>query len=340
VGSYTSDIRVGRELNSPTLDQVAQAQANNAFLDQLVNNPFFGVLPKNTGLGAAAKIPVWRLMIPFPEFNGNTFSFTDVGGFADYNSLQVKVEKKLHGGGALARGLTFLTAFTYSRSMSATSYLDNGNNASGGNTNIQDAKPAYQVDTTDRPFDLAFSGVWGLPIGKDGLIGNKAGGVVGALINNWNWDWVLTADSGTPVNALPNFIFNCPDSLRPAHQTYSEWVFNENPSCFQTVPRWQPRAALQRVSWLRNPYAPQLSMALGKQFVIKEGLNLQFRAEAFNLTNTPIFSGPSLGGAQQAVQFKPNVPAGTPGSASGFGTIGATQQNFPRQLQMSLKILF
>jgi hypothetical protein len=29
-----------------------------------------------------------------------------------------------------------------------------------------------------------------------------------------------------------------------------------------------------------------------------------------------------------------------PGAWSGYGTIGSTQQNFPRQLQLSLKILF
>jgi hypothetical protein len=81
-------------------------------------------------------------------------------------------------------------------------------------------------------------------------------------------------------------------------------------------------------------------MALGKQFVVKEGLDLQFKAEAFNLTNTPIFGGPDTNAIGNNPTPVPGVLPGNPGSMTGYGTINGIQQNFPRQLQLSLKVLF
>jgi len=75
-------------------------------------------------------------------------------------------------------------------------------------------------------------------------------------------------------------------------------------------------------------------MALQKQFALfKEGRLLQFRGEAFNVTNTPIFPGPDT---------NQNHKIGTDqfGHATGFGSVALTQQNFPRQIQFSLKFIF
>jgi hypothetical protein len=75
--------------------------------------------------------------------------------------------------------------------------------------------------------------------------------------------------------------------------------------------------------------------------VIREGTRLQFKAEAFNVTNTPIFGGPSTANPNAPVIFTPlRAPLGSPGSCDGYGCIGFNQLNFPRQIQMSLKLLF
>lgn len=157
----------------------------------------------------------------------------------------------------------------------------------------------------------------------------------------------MTADSGTPISLanIQGDTFNCTqnnNNLLPANQTFNEWLYNETPSCFTAIPTrsWQPRTILQRAGAIRAPYAPQLTMALGKQFELREGLNLQFKAEAFNLTNTPIFGGPDTNNPQNKIVPVAGIPAGQPGSFTGYGTIGSTQQNFPRQLQLSLKVLF
>jgi hypothetical protein len=97
---------------------------------------------------------------------------------------------------------------------------------------------------------------------------------------------------------------------------------------------------IPRSGAIRAPYAPQLALGIGKQFAVREGLNLQFKAEAFNLTNTPIFGGPSNANPNQPISPVTGIAPGQPGSFTGYGTIGSNQQNFPRQMQLSLKVVF
>jgi len=72
-----------------------------------------------------------------------------------------------------------------------------------------------------------------------------------------------------------------------------------------------------RADWTRN-----LDASLFKNFQIKEKIQLQFRAESFNLTNTPIMNSP-----------------GTTINGANFGVITG-QSNPPRNLQLALKLLF
>lgn len=345
VGTYSSNLRVGTNLDFLPDNINAQCQANPTACSQSVSNPFFGILPAASTLGSRGKIASFLLMEPFPQFNGVVFSNTEPVGFSNYNSLQVKANKRVTGGGALIRGLSFLTAFTWSKTMVATSYL---NNLQGNCPTCLDHSLQYVLGGNDRTFDLAFSGIWGLPVGKGGLVASNASGLLGTFINNWNMEWIFTADSGTPISLgnIQGDTFNCPqnnNNLLPAHQTFNEWLYNETPGCFSVIPTnsWQPRTILQRSSAIRNPYEPQVALGIGKQFVLKEGgPNLQFKAEAFNLTNTPIFGGPDTQNPQNPIAPVAGITPGQPGAFTGYGTIGSTQQNFPRQLQLSLKVLF
>jgi hypothetical protein len=88
------------------------------------------------------------------------------------------------------------------------------------------------------------------------------------------------------------------------------------------------------VTYLRQPTIPSLDLALQKSFPITESKSLQFRAEAFNFMNTPLFPGPDTN------PFDGPPVRNTNGSWSGFGTIPFNQQNFPRIVQVSLKFFF
>ena len=73
---------------------------------------------------------------------------------------------------------------------------------------------------------------------------------------------------------------------------------------------------------LRADGLQQLDLTLKKDFVIRESKRLEFRAEAFNITNTPTFSAPSS----------------TIGSATA-GVITSTL-NAGRVMQGALKFIF
>ena len=84
-----------------------------------------------------------------------------------------------------------------------------------------------------------------------------------------------------------------------------------------------PSSSSARFSNIRTSRPPQIDLSLFKTFTFREGLALQFRAEAFNFANTPWFGGPNT----------------TAGSAA-FGVVTPSQNNDQRNVQLALKLIF
>jgi hypothetical protein len=74
---------------------------------------------------------------------------------------------------------------------------------------------------------------------------------------------------------------------------------------------------------IRNPWATQVNLSLFKNVRIHERFTFQFRAEAFNAFNTPIYQGPQ-----------------TSLTANNFGQVTIAQQNFPRNMQFAFRLTF
>ena len=94
-----------------------------------------------------------------------------------------------------------------------------------------------------------------------------------------------------------------------------------NPAAFSTAPQFT-FGNLSRTIDMRGPGQVNWDMSVFKNVMIKEKLKAQFRCEALNAMNTPLFYGP-------------NVSFGS----SAFGKI-TTQANFSRQLQLALRFSF
>jgi hypothetical protein len=336
LGAHTVDLRASKQLNGLSAADFAAGHADPNYLDQQVPNPFYGVLPSSTSLAANPTIQAKYLKVPYPAFDGNIYDYTFPGGFSNYNSMLLKLEKRISGGGMLTKGLSFLSSFTWSRLISATGFLNNNG------TSLVDAAPYYAVDPSDRPWDLAFSGLYGFPVGRGGAVLTNAHGFLGAVVNDWQMEWIFQNDGGTPVGYPNGENFNCGNyDLRPLQKSYKSYLNNSQNSCFSTFTEYTAVTKLPVSTVLRNPWAQQTALGFEKKFPIREGMTLQYKAEAFNLTNTPIFGGPSTGSPDQALTRNDSVAnPDQPGAWSGYGTIGSTQQNFPRQIQMSLKLQF
>ncbi|HZY62317.1 MAG TPA: TonB-dependent receptor [Edaphobacter sp.] len=337
LGVHTTRLRASRQFNGISAADFQKGHDDPNYLDQQVTNPFYGVLPKTVTLGQNPTIQAKYLMVPYPQFNGNLYFYTNASGYSHYNALLAKLRKRFSNGNAFSKGFSFLTSFTWSRLMSATDYLNNGG------ASLVDPKPDYVVDSNDRPWDFAFSGLYGLPIGRGSSILSNAHGLLGAAINDWQLDWIFQNSGGTPVGFPNNDLYTCGGgyNIRPATRSWKSYLNNSQPGCFSTFPEYTAKTQLPRVSTLRNPYAQQTSLGIEKKFTIYEQTKLQFKAEAFNATNTAIFGGPNTGSPEQAPSRNTSVADPTqPGAWSGYGTVGSTQQNFPRQMQFSLKLLF
>jgi len=94
-----------------------------------------------------------------------------------------------------------------------------------------------------------------------------------------------------------------------------------NKAAFSTAPQFT-FGDVGRTLGMRGPGQANWDMSVFKNFVIRERLKAQFRCEALNAMNTPLFYGP-------------NVSFGS----SSFGKI-TSQANFSRQLQLALRMSF
>src|SRR5260370_38655501 len=95
---------MGANLDYLPMNVFLQGQAVPNFLDRVVKNPFFGVLPPTTTFGAGATIAAKSLYYTFPLFNGVTMSTNPWASYRS-DSLHMRAEKRFPGnrnaGGAL-----------------------------------------------------------------------------------------------------------------------------------------------------------------------------------------------------------------------------------------------
>jgi hypothetical protein len=133
--------------------------------------------------------------------------------------------------------------------------------------------------------------------------------MVDALIGGWSTNWILTLQNGQP-GTVPCAIsttsgFGCNAFLVPGQDVnggphnVDHWL---NPAAFTSPPL---AAAIGQSDYSPLGGAPtqflgpgfhRLDFSLFKDFRTTERTHLEFRTEFFNLTNTPNFSNPGLGG--------------------------------------------
>jgi hypothetical protein len=161
-GNYTRNLRDFVWINGdlplntgyPQLQQNTYDPSVALQYSRQVPNPFYGVLPANTGFGSSPTVQAANLMVPYNEF-GLVGDYTMPIGRVWYDSLQVKLEKRLYG---QTRGLSFQVAYTYSKNMQDDGYLNGWP--------WQDAKQIYEVTGDDRTNILTWSSVGICPSGR------------------------------------------------------------------------------------------------------------------------------------------------------------------------------
>ena len=217
---------------------------------------------------------------PFYKF-GDTQAIYDVCNCdnSSYNSLQVKLEKRV------SHGLDVLLTYTWSKA------LDNGE---GGYSysNSYDVANDHGPATFDRTHAVTLIHNWDLPFGKGRTFLKSTNKVVDAVAGGWRFSGVTTLYSGlafTPtisnaplVNA--DFSYFRPDVIgnpSVSNPNASLWF---NPAAY-TAPQQPYRQGDAGKGTLRGPASFVFNLSLAKEFVIVEGKTLELRWENFNAFN-------------------------------------------------------
>lgn len=334
-GNFTSRLRVNLWLNgTATLAEQQAAQANPKIWNQQVPNPYYGV-PAMSGpgqCGTSKTVKAIALLLPGSQYCGpggnGLVGEWDAGlGYNWYDGLEVKLNRRITSGAG--RGLSLSLAYTYSKTMNGDGY-QNG-------WPYQDPHEEHWISGDDRTHVLSVASVYDLPFGKGRQLFAQPPAPVGFVINNWTLSGIFNAQSGFPVGLNTGWWYTCPSQgFGPAGGTSvgkGRW-FNTNPSCWSRVPTYGLMNLPNHTSKLRDPTIPNLDLSLEKAMPIHEKWTFHLRLDAFNAMNSVLFGGPNTNPGAGPASFNPRS------GWSGFGTVGATQQNFPRILQVSGKISF
>ena len=254
---------------------------------------------------------------------------------AHYNSLQIKAETK-----SARHGIYALIGYTYSREYD-TGFSDGLGSIIGATyfplPNWQNLD--WGLSQINLNHNFTASVIYQLPFGKGKKWGGNWNGVANALGGGWEMTVIEKATSGFPVfvvdsdNTSGAGLLNtdAQSLIRPnqvcnpvlSNPTLSEWF---NPACFA-----QPAAGelgnANRTP-LSGPGFVNTDFSVIKHFVPREGMNVDFRTEFFNLFNHPQFGAP--GGNNYGADFA---------SPSTFAVINYTVNN-PRLVQFALKLAF
>ncbi len=307
------------------LNQLSVAQlAAGAALTQSVPNPYFGQIPVESSLGQPT-IARQQLLRPYPRFTSVTLYRNNVG-HSTYHSLQARLDKRF------SAGLTLGVTYTFSRLIDDAGAVFDSAILTGPVTAYQAAdsfnrRLEKDVSTGNMPHVLSGSFVWEIPLGRGRR--THLTGWRNMLAGGWQVAGIVRAQSGSPIavtqqpnlNAFAGFGIQRPHLLRdPNLQSGS-----------RATGRWFDTSAFAAASQftlgsssrnpVRGPGFRTIDLMVGKSFALTERLRAEFRAEAFNTTNTP-----QLG--------NPNGAFGT----VAFGTITAAFD--PRVYELVLKIHF
>jgi hypothetical protein len=254
---------------------------------------------------------------PYPLWSGITYQTQDMSN--NYSSLQSKFEHRF------SHGYSALVAYTYSKVLQY-----NQASALGGNTAYEYARAPYDI-----PHNVAISGSYQLPFGRNRSFFNTANGFVDAIIGGWQAQTILVVRSGTPYTPIVSSdrantgVGSQRPNINPA---------GGNPQFKRSLSAWFDRSRYMgagnpaigvyaygqvRANTLRAGTYNQFDASVFKNFALPGESTLSFRAEFFNFPNTVSFNAPS------------NVTIDN--AAAGQVT---SSSNSPRQIQFALKYNF
>ncbi len=272
---------------------------------------------------------------PFSTFG--VIQLVNDGSNGHYDAGSVKLTRRF------SAGLSLISSYTYAKSIDTTS----GVRVQGFDTLYPQYSNCLQCERGLSSFDVRHrfitSVLYDLPLGRGRML-NTSNKVVDSIVGGWQLGGIWTAQTGLPQNISIGGVDRSNTGVgydRPNGTGVNPYVSSPTPS------RWYDPAAYVEApsgtfgnvgrNTLVGPGIFALDMDAHKEFHMpyKEGHTLQFRLEAFNVMNHPVWTAPNgniLAGAAFAGQPSTNAH-------QGFGVITGTAVPM-RQVQLALKYFF
>ncbi len=307
VGNRGTRLGVTRNINTTPANYLSTSpfrdQATIDYLSRSFKSPFYGIDPVY-----GANMSRASLLRPYPEF-GDTNVEQPIG-YSWYHSMQSRIERRF------SQGFTFQLAYTWSKLMEATEFL-----------NATDPTPSEVIGSFDRTHRTAASGIWEIPVGRGRRFGAALPSVINGVIGGWQLSGMYQTQSGAPLgfgNAI--FLGDIKNVVLPSDKRTAERWFNIDAG-FNRVSAQQLSYNIRtfplRFSGIRGDNQVRWDFSIIKNFRIHEDARVEFRAETYNAWNQTSFSNPNT----------------TPTSSS-FGIITGVVSPSGRSWQFALKIVF
>ena len=305
----------------------AQDLSMGAALNTQVANPFYGVITDPTSVLSGKTVPQWRLLVPYPQYNAVMLSPDTPGSSSSFNAMTVKYQQRFKA------GLSLLSTYQFSKAIdnvSETQVWEIKNYT----RDVNNLSAERSISGHDVPNDFRTTALWELPVGRGKAYGNNMSKAMDAVVGGWRVSAVVRLADGLPLmfsstnsNGAYGYVVQRPNitSLSalgnvPGGQSPDHW-FNTSavsiPAAFTigTAPRY--------TSNIRTGALDCPDVLLSKQWEYRERYRLQFRAEAYNVSNTPQYGR-----------------ANTSAQSSALGTITGTTNVGPRNVQLGMRVDF
>jgi hypothetical protein len=257
-------------LADPNLTYLYKAQ-----LSQNINNPFYNYLTPDVFPGDLRFQPTvtrGSLLRPYPQYGGN-LTINNVGDWRSrYEALQLRIQR------TYSAGASVLFAYNYNRERNEAYFND-----------IQQyVNQVFWLGSNNARHRATIAGAYDLPLARGKKFGGSMPPVLNAAIGGWQLSGIYTYRSGEFLRFPQADVVGDPTTSNPGPALW----FNAN--AFKTPTPFTPRTNPYQYDNITGPIFWDLDGTLSKTFPIKERYRLEFRLEAYNLTNSLMWANPTL----------------------------------------------
>ncbi len=312
VGNRGTKLSANRQLDATPREYLSTSPVRDQpaidFLGAQVTNPFAGMQEFFGTNLYATRIARSQLLRPYPQFTGITVDLPV--GYSYFHSMQVLAQKRF------SHGASFQFAYTFSKFMEATSFL-----------NQTDLRPEKVVSDQDHPHRIVLSGSYELPFGRGRHFLRNAHGILNGIIGGWQAQGWYEGQSGQALGFGNMILYGTlQDIPLPVSERKVERWFNTGAG-FETTTNKLPASNIRTVSTrfnnIRSDGTNNMDLSVFKTFRITEKLRAQARMESYNSLNHAQFANPNV----------------TPTNAA-FGTVTAEKGHGQRQITFAMKLMF